>query len=169
MFTPFSRRALFFAAQLLLLILASPLQAQNRPDPSVLNSLNWNQLQWRQDARPTNPGSWYTVLSGNLSTGPWVIVNKLMAGSFDATHYHASDRYIYVIKGTWWVGAGANSVANPPGSYVKQPANMVHWDGAKNEDVLLLVSGDGPGRRRYFCQVTARHVVAGRGAVILEG
>jgi hypothetical protein len=78
----------------LLLIVASPLQALNRPDPSVLNSLNWDQLQWRQDARPTNPGSWYAVLSGNLSTGPWVIVYKLLAGSLDAAHYHSSDRYI---------------------------------------------------------------------------
>lgn len=144
MITLFGRRTLFFAAPLLLLILASPVQAQNRPDPSVLNSLNWNQLQWLQDARPTNPGSWYAVLSGNPANGPWVIVNKVMAASFDAPHYHASDRYIYVIKGTWAVGTGANSAALPPGSFVKQSANQVHWDGAKDEDVLLLVSGDTP-------------------------
>ena len=110
----------------------------------MLKSVNWDQLQWLQDTRPTNPGSWYTVLSGNLATGPWVIINKVAAGSFDWPHYHAGDRYIYVIKGTWWVGTGADSAALPPGSYVKQSANQVHWDGAKDEDVLLLVSGDGP-------------------------
>jgi len=155
MFTPFSRRALFFAAQLLMLILTAPVQAQTRPDPSVLNSVNWDQLQWFQDTRPTNPGSWYAVLSGNLSTGPWVIVNKVLAGNIDWPHFHANDRYIYVIKGTWWRGAGANqnpnnSVATPPGSYVKQSANEVHWDGAKNEDVLLLSSGDGPAPDETF-------------------
>jgi quercetin dioxygenase-like cupin family protein len=152
MFTPFSRRALFIAAQLLMIVLTAPVQAQPvqaRPDPSVLNSVNWDQLQWLQDGRPTNPGSWYAILSGNPSTGPWVVVNKVAAGSFDQPHFHTYDRYIYVIKGTWWTGAGANlnindSVATPPGSYVKHSANQVHWDGAKNEDVLLLISGDGP-------------------------
>lgn len=146
MFTPFSRRALFFAAQLLMLVLTTPVRAQ--PDPSVLNSVNWDQLQWFEDGRPTNPGSWYAVLSGNLATGPWVIVNKVLAGNFNRPHFHSYARYIYVIKGTWWVGAGLpqninDSVATPPGTYVKH-FNQVHWDGAKNEDVLLLISGEGP-------------------------
>jgi hypothetical protein len=149
MFTPFSRRALFIAAQLVMLILTAPVQAQTRPDPSVLKSVNWDQLQWVQDGRSTNPGSWYTVLSGNPSTGPWLIINKVQAGYFDWPHTHPYDRYIYVIKGTWWRGAGAtqdpnNSVPTLPGSYVKHSVNEVHWDGAKNEEVLLLISGDGP-------------------------
>ena len=113
MITSFGRRALFLAAPLLLLILASPVQAQNRPDPSVLNSINWSQLPWLQDTRSTNPGSWSALLSGNLATGPWVIVNKVMAGKFNAPHSHGYDRYIYVIKGTWTVGTGANSAAYP--------------------------------------------------------
>ena len=121
----------------------------------MLNSVNWDQLQWYQDTRPTNPGSWYTILSGNPSTGPWVIVNKVLAGNFDRPHFHAYDRYIYVIKGTWWRGAGAaqnlnNSVATPLGTYVKQSANEVHWDGAKNEDILLLSSSDGPAPDETF-------------------
>ena len=155
MFTPFSRRALFIAAQLVMLILTAPVQAQTRPDPSVLNSVNWDQLQWYQDARSTNPGSWYTVLSGNPATGPWLMINKVLAGNFDQSHFHAYDRYIYVIKGTWWRGAGAmrnpsNMVATPPGTYVKHSANEVHWDGARNEDVLLLISGDGPAPDETF-------------------
>jgi hypothetical protein len=148
MFTKISGRALLFAAPLLMLVLTTPVQAQ-RPDPSVLDSVNWDQLQWFKDSRPTNPGSWYAILSGDVSTGPWVIVNKVEAGNFDQPHFHTYDRYIYVVKGTWWVGAGPtlnpdNSVARAPGSYVKHSATQVHWDGAKNEDVLLLISGEGP-------------------------
>lgn len=154
MFTSLSR-TLFFAAQLLMLILTAPVQAQTKPDPSVLNNVNWDQLQWFEDKRSSNPGSWYAILSGNPSTGPWVIVYSVKAGNFDQPHFHAYDRYIYVIKGTWWVGAGAilnpiNSVATPPGSYVKHSANQVHWDGAKNEDVLLLISGEGPAPDETF-------------------
>ena len=149
MFSSFGRRALFFLAPVLILILITPVQAQPKPDPSILNSVNWDQLQWLKDARSTNPGSWYAILSGNLSTGPWVIVNKQEAGNFNTPHFHSHNRYIYVIKGTWWVGAGAhqnsnNSVATPPGSNVQHLANQVHWDGAKNEDVLLLIYGEGP-------------------------
>ena len=151
MCTPFTRRrALLCTAQLMAFVATTQGRAQPvRPDPSVLNSINWDQLQWYEDGRPTNPGSWYAILSGNLSTGPWVIVNKVLAGNFNQPHFHSYDRYIYVIKGTWWVGAGpnqnpANSVATPPATYVKHSANQVHWDGAKNEDVMLLISGEGP-------------------------
>jgi hypothetical protein len=149
MFTPFSRRALFFAAQLFTLVLTTPLQAQPLPDPSILNSVNWDQLEWFEDGRSTNPGSWYAILSGDLSTGPWVIVNKVLAGNFNQPHFHSYERYVYVVKGTWWVGAGPhldpnNSVAKPPGSYEKHSTSLIHWDGAKDEDVLLLIYGEGP-------------------------
>jgi hypothetical protein len=143
---------LFFLAPALVLIAMTmtPVQAQSKPDPSILDSVNWDQLQWFEDERPTNPGSWYAVISGDLSTGPWVIINKVLAGNFNQPHFHHHNRYyIYVIEGTWWVGAGArvnpnNSVPIPAGSYVQHLTNQLHWDGAKNEDVLLLIYGEGP-------------------------
>src|SRR5262249_4018249 len=149
-FASFRRWVLFFLAPVLILIAMTPVQAQLKPDPSILNSVNWDQLQWFEDGRPANPGSSYAVLSGDLSTGPWVVINKVLAGNFNQPHVHLHDRYhIYVIKGTWWVGAGARldpniSVPIPAGSYVQHLTNHLHWDGAKNEDVLLLIYGKGP-------------------------
>ena len=146
MVTPFGRRAFFFAAQLLTLVLTTPVQAQL--DPSILSSLNYNQMQWIEDK--VNPGSWYTILSGDPSrSGPYVILNKVLKGNFNRPHSHPHDRQIYVVSGTWWVGTGtnqnpANSVATLPGSNVNHVANQVHWDGAKDEDVLLMVGGEGP-------------------------
>ena len=103
MFTPFSRRALFIAVQLLVLVLTTPAKAQL--DPSILSSLNYDRMQWLQDK--VNPGSWYTILSGDPSrSGPFVMLNKVLKGNFNRPHSHPRERQIYVVSGTWWVGTG---------------------------------------------------------------
>jgi hypothetical protein len=131
----------------LVLTLAAPARAQQL-DPSILSTLNYDQLQWVEDK--TTPGSWYAVLSGDPSkAGPFVILNKVLKGTFNRPHFHDDARQVYVADGTWWVGGGkdrniADSVAKEEGSSVDQPADQVHWDGAKDEDVLLLIAGEGP-------------------------
>jgi hypothetical protein len=32
----------------------------------------------------------------------------------------------------------------PAGSYVKHPSGAPHWDGAKDEEVVLQIVGEGP-------------------------
>jgi quercetin dioxygenase-like cupin family protein len=55
-----------------------------------------------------------------------------------------------VLSGTWWVGTGnkfdpANlTVPMKAGTFVTHFGNRVHWDGAKDEDVTLLMIGEGP-------------------------
>jgi hypothetical protein len=54
-----------------------------------------------------------------------------------------------VLQGTWWVGSGpkfdpANTTAMPAGSFVTHFGKQVHWDGAKDEDAVLLIMGEGP-------------------------
>jgi hypothetical protein len=68
---------------------------------------------------------------------------------FSRPHFHPNDRYIVVLQGTWWVGSGptfdpANSTPMPAGSFVTHFAKQVHWDGAKDEDAVLLIMGEGP-------------------------
>jgi len=146
MFTALRSRALLLAACLSMFALATPARAQI--DTSVLSNLNYDQLHWLEDK--TTPGSWYAVLSGDPEkAGPFVILNKVLSGTFNRPHFHDTARQVYVVDGTWWVGSGANrnisdSVAKREGSYVNQPADQVHWDGAKDEDVLLLIAGEGP-------------------------
>jgi ChrR-like protein with cupin domain len=146
MFIRFGRLGLLFAALLSMPVLATPALAQL--DISILSTLKYDQLQWLED--PANPGSWYTVLSGNPSaSGPYVILNKMLKNSFTQPHSHPLDRQIYVVNGTWWVGTGtvldpAAAVATQKGSTVTHLANQVHWDGAKDEEVLLLIGGEGP-------------------------
>ena len=54
------------------------------------------------------------------------------------------DRFITVISGTWWVGAGnkfdPNSTAPmPAGSFVTRYGKQVHYDGAKDQEVTLEI------------------------------
>ncbi len=130
----------------LMLSFAAPAHAQL--DPSILDNLKWDQLVWHEDK--VSPGSWYAIVSGDpTQSGSYVLVNSIKRGNFNKPHSHPYDRQIYVVKGTWWVGSGSNfdpvaSVGRGPGSYINQFANSVHWDGAKDEDVLLMISGNGP-------------------------
>jgi hypothetical protein len=83
--------------------------------------------------------------------GFYMVYNKWTKGHFSHPHFHPNDRYIVVLQGTWWVGTGANfdpehsSVPMPAGSFVTHFGKQVHWDGAKDEDAVLLIMGEGPG------------------------
>ena len=82
--------------------------------------------------------------------GFYAIYNKWTKGNhFSRPHFHPNDRYIVVLQGTWWVGSGpkfdpANTTAMPAGSFVTHFGKQVHWDGAKDEDAVLLIMGEGP-------------------------
>jgi hypothetical protein len=60
-----------------------------------------------------------------------------------------NDRFITVIEGTWWTGTGENFDASSmiplrPGSFMKHPAGTHHYDGAKDEEVIVQLMGMGP-------------------------
>jgi hypothetical protein len=64
-------------------------------------------------------------------------------------HYHPNDRLVTVISGTWWVGTGskydpASTKPVPAGSFVRHFAKQIHYDGAKDEEVMLEIVGEGP-------------------------
>ena len=97
-------------------------------------------------------GAQSAVVVGDLSKpGFYMVYNKWTKGHhFSKPHFHPNDRYIVVLQGTWWVGSGPKfdpengSVPMPPGSFVTHYAKQVHWDGAKDEDAVLLIMGEGP-------------------------
>jgi quercetin dioxygenase-like cupin family protein len=84
--------------------------------------------------------------------GMYVLRNRFMPGQGIRPHYHNQDRYVTVIKGTWWVALGPDGdTYNPdkmtpmkPGSFVFHPAFGHHYDGAKDEEVIVQIMGMGP-------------------------
>ena len=90
------------------------------------------------------------VVGDPAKPGFYMVYNKWTKGNhFSRPHFHPNDRYIVVLQGTWWVGSGpkfdpANTTPMPAGSFVTHFAKQVHWDGAKDEDTILLIMGEGP-------------------------
>jgi quercetin dioxygenase-like cupin family protein len=79
----------------------------------------------------------------------YVVRNRFSPGAFSPPHFHPETRYITVLKGTWWVGSGPKfdrdaTTPVPAGSVVVHHANQIHWDGAKDEEVIVQISGVGP-------------------------
>lgn len=107
-----------------------------------------DQIKW-QDPLGTS-GAKTAVLVGDPSKpGMYAVLTKWLPGNFSRPHFHPNDRFITVIKGTWWVGTGnkfdpATTVPMPAGSFVTHFGKQVHWDGAKDEETILLIMGEGP-------------------------
>jgi len=81
--------------------------------------------------------------------GVYAVYTKWTKGDhFSRPHFHPNDRYIAVLQGTWWVGSAQNRPRqhdrNAAGSFVTHFGKQVHWDGAKDEDAVLLIMGEGP-------------------------
>jgi uncharacterized cupin superfamily protein len=117
-------------------------------DPTAVTYTLPDQYKWRD---PTGAaGVNQVVMHGDPSkTGIYVTLNRFKPGNFSRPHFHPNDRFITVVKGTWWVGTGTkfdpnDTVAMPTGTYVTHFAKEVHWDGAKDEEAWVLVVGEGP-------------------------
>lgn len=91
-----------------------------------------------------------TVLAGDPEKeGFYILRARFAPGVFSSPHYHASDRHVTVIKGVWYTGTGEdfdrdNTVPLVAGSYMMHPAGAVHYDGAKDEEVIVEIKGIGP-------------------------
>jgi replicative DNA helicase len=103
-----------------------------------------DQIPWGPvDAR----GGQNAVVVGDPNKpGFYMVYTKWTKGNhFSHPHFHPNDRYIVVLQGTWWVGSGAKfdpehgTVPMPAGSFVTHYGKQVHWDGAKDEDAVLLI------------------------------
>lgn len=105
------------------------------------DDLVWQQLE---------PGLDIAVLEGDPGgEGYYILRARFAPGVFSAPHYHPNTRYVTVIKGTWWTGIGTvqdkeSSIPLGPGSYMKHPAMAPHYDGARDEEVIVEIRGMAP-------------------------
>jgi hypothetical protein len=101
---------------------------------------------------PGTPGVKQAVLAGDpKGTGLYVIRLKFPPHVMDQPHFHPNDRFVTVLKGTWYTGTGdhwdpAKAVPLKAGSYMFHPGRGVHWDGSNSdEEVIVQIVGLGPG------------------------
>jgi quercetin dioxygenase-like cupin family protein len=119
-------------------------------DPAVLSYKLPDQIEWKKPFG-VSAGIETAVVAGDPSKpGFYAVMVKWAPGNhFSRPHFHPHDRFITVLKGTWWVGTGTKfdpegTVAMPAGSFVVHYGRQVHFDGAKDEETVLLIVGDGP-------------------------
>ena len=105
-------------------------------------------VKWVAD--PSAPGvERATIMGDPAKPGIYVVRIKFPRGLMSLPHYHAEDRHATVLQGTWYTGVGdrfdpSATVGIGPGSYMMHPAGEVHFDGAKDEDVIVQIVGYGP-------------------------
>jgi len=118
-------------------------------NPAAVTYKMPDQIPWGPvDARGAQSAG---VVGDPSKPGFYMVYNKWTKGNhFSRPHFHPNDRYIVVLQGTWWVGSGPKfdpdhgTVPMPAGSFVTHFGKQVHWDGAKDEDAVLLIMGEGP-------------------------
>jgi hypothetical protein len=112
-------------------------------------------IKWPKDLEfpeaTAGRGNQQLVVFGNPAEdgGIYGVKQRWNPHSNSRPHRHKHDRYIWVLKGIWWVGAGANysmdtTVPVPAGSFVTHKAMELHYDGAKDEPCELFIVGLGP-------------------------
>lgn len=116
-------------------------------DPRAVQVIEPQDIKWVRNAAGTAEQA---VLFGDPSKpGPYVVRIKWLPGNFSRPHFHAQDRFFAVLSGTWWVGTGERfdpdaTVPAKAGSYVIHHGGQVHYDGAKGEEAIIQVWGNGP-------------------------
>ena len=114
--------------------------------------LNLDKLKW--NATENNKlGVETAVLEGDPSKpGFYLTINKFPPGVMSRPHTHPDERHCVVLKGTWYTGEGtkewapAKEVGLKPGEYMRHPSGGLHYDGAHDQEVWVLISGYGPTR-----------------------
>jgi len=106
-------------------------------------------IRW-QDI-PDGHGAQIATIAGDPSKpGLYVQRVRFPPHVMDRPHWHPGDRYVTVVKGTWFTGTGATfdpgrTVPLKAGSYMFHPARALHWDGSNSdEEVIVQVVGLGP-------------------------
>ena len=116
-------------------------------DPAAATIVLPDQIPWKDH------GSFRLASLAGDPDKPGLFVQMLTmfkGANFSRPHVHPVPLFTTVLSGTWWVGTGnkydpANlTVPMKPGTFVTHFGNRVHWDGAKDEDVTLVIIGEGP-------------------------
>ncbi len=119
----------------------------SEPDPKVLSFKLPKDIKW--SGSETSPNRQAVIAGDPSKEGLYIVLNKWNPHNMSRPHFHPNDRFITVIKGTWWVGTGPkydpdSTTPMPEGSVVTHFGKQIHYDGAKDGEVILQIVGMGP-------------------------
>ena len=111
--------------------------------------VEFDKLNWRP-TEGNKLGVETAVVEGDPSKpGFYLTINHFPAGVMSRPHYHPDERYILVMRGTWYTDEGEvfrpnQTVPLKPGDFMRHPKGGPHYDGALDEDTWVAISGYGP-------------------------
>ncbi|HVT98217.1 MAG TPA: cupin domain-containing protein [Acidobacteriaceae bacterium] len=121
-----------------------PIPTYNDPPGPLPNPLNITM----------HPGSVFPenrVFGDPSKPGIYGMITTWQPGKFSRPHFHNTDRFVYVVSGTWWVSASNDfdpktTYPIPQGTFAVDLANKVHWDGNRlgGPPTVLYIVGEGP-------------------------
>ena len=139
----FSLVALLATAALFMSTRPAPAAGLN---PAAIAIKEPKDMKWTR----TGSGALESVLYGDpAKPGLYAILVKWEPNKMSHPHTHPHDRLVTVISGTWWAGTGTkfdpnSTVPLKAGSFARHYANQAHYDGAKAEECVLEIVGEGP-------------------------
>jgi hypothetical protein len=108
--------------------------------------LNIDKFKWNA-TEGNKLGVQTAVLEGDPSKpGFYLTINRFPPGVMSRPHTHPDERHCVVLKGTWWTGEGTRTWEPAKEQGLKLGEYMRHYDGARDEEVWVLISGYGPTR-----------------------
>jgi quercetin dioxygenase-like cupin family protein len=117
-------------------------------NPKAITIRQADDIKWRD---PTGAaGVNQKILFGDpTKPGFYMVMNRFQPGNFSKPHFHPNDRFITVVKGTWYVGTGNKwdkdaTIPVKAGGAVTHFGKEIHYDGAKDEEVVVIITGEGP-------------------------
>jgi hypothetical protein len=141
-----SKTTVFTALAAILVMFAASASADK--DKAGFTRVAPDEVKWMD--RPGYDGVKFAVVHGDPSKpGLYVIRAKFSPGAMTRPHWHPEERYVTVLQGTWYGGEGDNfepdkTVPIKAGTFVVHPAKAHHYDGAKDEEVIVQIVGIGP-------------------------
>ena len=111
--------------------------------------VQFDKLTWRPTEGNTL-GVETAVVEGDPSKpGYYLTINHFPKGVMSRPHYHPDERYVIVLRGTWYTDEGevfrpAQAVPLKPGDFMRHPKDGPHYDGGLDEDTWVAISGYGP-------------------------
>ena len=127
---------------------SSVTQPTGYPDRPFVR-VQFDKLTWRPTEGNTL-GVETAVVEGDPSKpGYYLTINHFPKGVMSRPHYHPDERYVIVLRGTWYTDEGEvfrppQSVPLKPGDFMRHPKGGPHYDGAIDEDTWVAISGYGP-------------------------
>jgi quercetin dioxygenase-like cupin family protein len=125
-----------------------------------------DQMQWRD----TEDGKTSNLYGDPSKPGLYAYIVKLGPNAWNKAHFHDNDRFVTVLEGTLWVGTGRfdpqRTVPLKAGSFVRDVARGIHFEGTKEDGATLYFVGIGPspGRPAEAGAATA----SGSGADVID-